>query len=72
MDKDLAKDIGSTAAGGVSGMDMLYTGIDGMLKDGVDQPELKLVFYGIVSMVLGFFAWRREQAGKPAVDAAKP
>jgi len=58
MDANKVKDVSATAVGGVSGMDMLYTGIQGMLDGGVDAPEIKLVVYGFVSIVLGFFAWR--------------
>lgn len=70
MDAGKVKDVGATAIGGMSGTDMLYTGIQGMLDGGVDGPEIKLVFYGLVSIVLGFFAWRKEQAAKPAVEIA--
>ena len=62
MESDKAKDVGATAVGGMSGLDMMYTGIQGMLDGGIDAPEIKLVVYGLVSMVMGFFAWRKEQA----------
>ena len=61
MDSEKVKDVGATAVGSMSGLDMVYTGIQGMLDGGIDAPEIKLVVYGIVSMVLGFFAWRKEQ-----------
>lgn len=62
MDMDKVKDITATGMGGGSGIDMLYTGIDGMLKDGIDAPEVKLVIYGLIALVTGFFAFRRQQA----------
>lgn len=69
MDMEQAKDLTMTGAGGGSGIDMIYTGIDGMLRDGVDAPEVKLVVYGLIAIVAGFFAFRKQ---KPAAEVAKP
>ena len=63
MDSEKVKDVGATAVGGMSGVDMVYTGVMGMMDGGIDAPEIKLVVYGLVSMVLGFFAWRKEHGG---------
>ncbi|MBI4000496.1 MAG: hypothetical protein HY348_01765 [Nitrospira defluvii] len=69
MDKDAIKDYSATGLGGVSGMDMLYTGINGMLDNGVDAPEIKLVVYGLIAIITGFFAWRRDHAAQKAQAA---
>lgn len=61
MDKDAIKDYGATGLGGGSGLDMIYSGVDGMLKDGVDTPEVKLIVYGLFLVIGGFFAWRKRQ-----------
>lgn len=61
MDMEKVKDLTATGAGGGSGIDMLYTGIDGMLRDGIDAPEVKLVIYGLIALVTGFFAFRRQR-----------
>lgn len=63
---DKVKDVAATAAGGVSGTDLLYMGIDGMFKDGFDMSDMKLVTYGLIALVTGFFAWRKANAAKPA------
>ena len=69
MDMEQAKDLTMTGAGGGSGIDMIYTGIDGMLRDGIDAPEVKLVIYGVIAIVAGFFAFRKQ---KPAPVVVNP
>lgn len=66
MDKELVKDYSATGVGAASGLDMLYAGIEGMLNDGADTPEIKLVIYGLISIITGFFAWRRRKQDAPA------
>lgn len=66
MDAEKVKDYSATGLGSVTGIDMIYSGIEGMLQDGVDAPEVKLVVYGMIAIVTGFFAWRRRQAAPVA------
>jgi hypothetical protein len=63
MDTEKAKDLTATGIGGGAGIDMIYTAVDGIMADGWDAPEIKLLIYGVVSIVMGFFAWKRN---KPA------
>lgn len=58
MDENKAKDVTATTVGGIAGLDMLVEGILGLL-DGTMQPEaIKKTVFGLVTIVLGFFAFR--------------
>lgn len=69
MDTAQVKDLSATGLGGGAGIDMIYTAIDGIMADGWDAPEIKLLVYGVLSIVFGFMAFRRERARQGAANA---
>lgn len=60
MDNDRLKDVGMTGVGGVSGVDLLYMAAEGVMRDGFDFYDAKLIFYGVFTLVAGFFAWKKQ------------
>lgn len=68
MDSPQAKDIIATSGGGIIGVDLFWTGLDGIIKgqqatppEPFDVMDYKLLLYGLGAAVLGFMAWRDER-----------
>jgi hypothetical protein len=62
--KATVADYGSTAVGGSLGLDQIYASIHALTVDGATGQEWVALVKGIVLVVFGFFAWRRQQPVK--------
>lgn len=66
MDSNKTKDIIATGAGGGIGVDLFWTGLDGIWKsyqagEHVDIMDCKWMVYGLIAAYLGFLAWRDDR-----------
>ena len=60
------KDVAATVIGGGTGVDLFWTGLDGLWKsylahEPIEIMHCKLMIYGIIAAYLGFLAWRDER-----------
>lgn len=63
-----AKDIIATGAGGGIGVDLFWTGLDGIVRAVQSEPpqdisvmDCKWMVYGLIAAYLGFLAWRDDR-----------
>ena len=56
-----ALDYGATTVGGGLGLDQLYDAVNALMLDGATGPEWLALAKGMVLIVFGFLAWRRNQ-----------
>jgi hypothetical protein len=66
MDGPKTKDVLATIVGGGTGVDLFWTGLDGIVNalnadELVKVSDCKLLVYGCVAAYLGYIAWKDER-----------
>lgn len=61
MDTNKVLDYGATMTGGGLGMEQLYEAANALMVDGQTGQEWLGLIKGVVLVVFGFVAWRRNQ-----------